>query len=163
MRNGVLTATIRVAALAVLIAATQASCGVGKKVRRTVEDIFEATDRIERLAHGDTTQIVPLAALALGGQDYCDVVHREDRALVVEVKRIPGLGLKVPRLDDRRYYVRIDFTPEAGATRLLIAFFRSAKGVYVVKEAADDIVSQGAAKLFGAILEALLKSGVVFK
>ncbi len=156
---------LRIAVLLLILplGGAQSSCGTVKKTRKAIKTALEVQDRIERLAEGDESQIVPLVATILNaGQDYV-LVHQEDHALVAEVDRIPGLGLKIPRSEGKRYYLRFDLQSLGGATKMALSFFRSDKGVFTKKEDADDIVSKGVSELFSAVLGALLKSGIVFK
>jgi len=46
---------------------------------------------------------------------------------------------------------------------MVVTISRGAKGVFNKLEKADDIISEGATELFGAIFVALLKCGAVLK
>lgn len=158
----------RPAAVAVLLGAAllPASCGVRKTVRKTaraVETAIEVVDRSERIAQGDTSQIVPLVVLVLNAtQDYV-LVHQEGNVLVAEVREIPVLGLKMPGSDEKKYYLRIDLEALGETTKMVLSFFRGRKGEYTKKEEADDLISRGAGQLFVAVVGSLIKAGVVFR
>lgn len=147
------------------LAASQPSCGVRKTVRKTTQAVataIEVVDRSEKLAQGDTSQIAPIIALVLNaGQDYV-LVHQEGNVLVAEVREVPVLGLKMPKSDDKRYYLRFDLEAVGSTTRMVMCFFRGKKGDFSKREEPDGIISKAATELFGAVVVALLKSGVVF-
>jgi len=92
--------------------------------------------------------------------DYV-VVSKDGQSVVAEVLRIPGLGIALPRLEDKAYYLRADLKSLGETTKVGLSFFRSVRGLYSLRDELDSILfSRGASQLFAHVFVALVKSGV---
>ena len=149
--------------LVILAGALLSSCGTVRKATRSVRKVLEVSTRMDRLDTGDTTQVLHLARLAVGEMKSCKVVHQDELSLVAQVKLIPGLGLRIPTLGGKRYYLRIDLKPAGQDTKVVLHFFRSPKGNYTVRDKPNNFIKRGASKLFANVFDALLQAGVVIK
>ena len=143
--------------------ASQASCGTVKRTKKKIETALEVVDRTERLARGDTGQVLPILLLVLNESQDMVVVHQDRTVLVCELRRIPGLGLKIPSSERKRYHLRVDLAAVEQDTSLSFTFFRSDTGDYEKREAPDDFIPRTAGRLFTEVASALVKGGLVFK
>ena len=92
--------------------------------------------------------------------DYV-VVSKDGQSVVAEVLRIPGLGIALPRLEDKAYYLRADLKSLGETTKVGLSFFRSVRGLYSLRDELDSILlSRGVSQLFAHVFVALVKSGV---
>lgn len=145
------------------ILALQTSCGTVKRTKKKIETALEVVDRTEKLARGDSSQVLPLCLLVLNASQDMAVVHQDQNVLVCELRRIPGLGIKLPSSERKRYHLRIDLATLEQDTHLVLTYFRSDKGDYEKREPPDGFIAQTAGRLFSEIVAALLKSGLVFE
>ena len=155
--------TVRNILLLLALAGMLPSCGPVRKTKAKVRKMLEVVDRVEKLAEGDKSQILPLAKLAIEEIKGLKVVHQDDNGLVIQVRQIPGTKLRIPTAGGKRYYLRISLKSMAKQTKVVLHFFRSAKGKYLSQDSSDSIISRGAKKLFASVIAALIKSGVAFK
>lgn len=120
---------------------------------------------VEKIAQGDLPGLVPIAFKVLNASQDFVVVHRDETSVIAEVRKIPGLGIALPK-GDSRYYVRIDMKTlkdVADCVKIVLTFFKAAAGAFKQVMNPDSIVGKYAQQIFAHIFVALMHAGVAFK
>lgn len=154
--------TLRLLAAAAF-ALTLVSCSAPRKAVKAVKNVFRAVEAAEKIAEGRPEEAVPIVIKILNdSQDY-GTITQDGNAILVEVKEIPGLGIDMPRSENKAYFLRVDLSDTGSGTKVALSFFKARRSDPSHRDDGDSFLEKGAVRLFAVIFESLMKSGMSFK
>ncbi len=143
-----------------LLVGALSSCS---STRKKIKAIISVKNSLVKIAEGDSDAVYPMVATAVNTFQDWVVVSADKPVIIVEIHKIPGTEVKLPKTGDSRYYLRINLEDLGGTTKVTMKFFKGSPGKDLAKGIIDSVIRKYVGIFFEGLVEQLLKSGCIFK